>query len=45
MYLDGDMDSFQSFDEDITVDIKRRLFFTRDVIKSGRFIIDRTEMT
>ena len=39
------VDSPWSLDEDQTVDVKWRFFFTRDVAKSERFIVDRTKVT
>ena len=39
----GHMDSPWSLDEDQTVDIKRRFFFTRDVAKSERFIVNQMD--
>ena len=45
MHPHGHVDSSQSLDEDRTVEIKRRFFFTLDMAKSGRFIVDRTDVT
>ena len=45
MHPDGHVDSFKSFDEDRTVDIKQRLFFKFDMAKSRRFILDKMDGT
>ena len=34
MHPDGHVDSSRSFDEDLTMEIKCRFFFTRDVAKN-----------
>ena len=43
MHPDGHVDSSQSIDKDQMMDIKRRFFFTRDVAKSKRFIVNQTD--
>ena len=40
----GHVDSSRSSDEDRTDIIKRCLFFTHDVVKFGRFIMDQTNV-
>ena len=42
---DGHVDSSRLSDEDRTVNIKQRLFFTHDLAQSGRFIVDQTDAT
>ena len=39
----GHMDSPQSLNKDQTMDVKRRFFFTRDMEKFERFIIDQMD--
>ena len=43
MHLDEHVDSSQSLDEDWMVNIKRGLFFMRNVARSRCFIIDQTD--
>ena len=45
MHPDEHVDSLRSLDEDWTMEIKRHIIFTRDVAKSGHFIIDQTNVT
>ena len=45
MHPDGHVNSPWSIDEDQTVGVKRRFFFTGDVKKSEHFIVDRTNAT
>ena len=45
MHPDGHVDSSRSLNEDQTVNIKQRFFFTHDMARSGRFVVDQMDAT